>query len=78
MRPDRHVWLRGHDSQPVRDTHGAAISFRITASQVLADHGTWHQLRTAHPTAQDIFGGWHTGLTLIPVPFPELAEGTQQ
>ncbi|MCX4666417.1 hypothetical protein OG453_07010 [Streptomyces sp. NBC_01381] len=78
MNPGGYVWLRGHGNQPVRDTHGEAVAFRITASKALAGHGTWYQLRTAHRAAQDIFGGWHTGLALIPIPLSELKEGPRQ
>ncbi|MGW2719878.1 hypothetical protein [Streptomyces sp. NPDC001492] len=57
MKVGGYVWLRGHGSQPLRDTHGEAIAFRVTASKTLAGHGTWYQLRTAHRAAQGIFGG---------------------
>lgn len=78
MKVGGYVWLRGHGNKPLRDTHGEAIAFHVTAAKALAGHGTWYQLRTAHRAAQDIFGGWHTGLALIPIPLSELAEGPRQ
>ncbi|MEU9334129.1 hypothetical protein AB0D49_13365 [Streptomyces sp. NPDC048290] len=78
MRPGGYVWLRGHGNQPLRDARGEAIAFRIAASKAVAGHGTWYQLCTAHRAAQDIFGGWHTGLALIPFTLSELAEGPRQ
>ncbi|MBK3575950.1 hypothetical protein ACWIID_11040 [Streptomyces phaeochromogenes] len=78
MKAGGYVWLRGHGNQPLLDTHGEAIAFRIDASKALAGHGTWYQLRTAHRAAQDIFGGWHTGLSLISISLSELSEGPRQ
>ena len=54
------------------------FAFRVTASKAFAGHGIWYQLRTAHRAAQDIFGGWHTDLALIPIALSELAEGPRQ
>lgn len=78
MKPGGYVWLRGRGNQPLRDTNGEAITFRIAAAEALAGHGTWYQLRTAHRAAQGIFGGWHTGLALIPITLSELTEGPRQ
>lgn len=39
MKPGGYVWLRGRGDQPLRDTNGEAITFRIAATEALAGHG---------------------------------------
>ncbi|MGG2460512.1 hypothetical protein ACO0M4_11930 [Streptomyces sp. RGM 3693] len=71
MDPGDCVWLRGGHDQHLRDVHGDPITFRITDADHLPGRGTWYHLHTPHPVAQEIFGGWHTGLSLIPSPVIE-------
>ncbi|MEU1015388.1 hypothetical protein [Streptomyces sp. NPDC005898] len=78
MRAGTHVWLRSTSGQHLADRDGTPVVFVITDVQSLAQHGTWYQLHTSRPAAQEIFGGWHTGLSLTPVPKRDLREGTSQ
>lgn len=77
MKAGGYVWLRSGD-RPLSDTHGEAIAFRISAAETLSGHGTWYQLHSSHRAVQEIFGGWRTGLNLIPIPLLELPEGPRQ
>ncbi|WP_327356295.1 hypothetical protein [Streptomyces sp. NBC_01304] len=72
------VGLRAALGTPLSDAHGPEIAFHITAAETLAGHGAWYHLHTAHCAAQEIFGGWHTGLALTPIPPIRLTEGPPQ
>ncbi|MER6424537.1 hypothetical protein [Streptomyces sp. NPDC001137] len=72
------MWLGCGPGRHLSDAHGDAIVFHITSTDPLPGHGTWYQLHTSHAAAQEIYGGWHAGLALIPISLSELAEGPRQ
>ncbi|GHE09205.1 hypothetical protein [Streptomyces alanosinicus] len=75
MKTGDRVWLRGNPGRHLSDARGDAIAFLVIAIETLPGHGTWYQLHTAHPAAQEIFGGWHTGLTLTRIPLTDRSSG---
>jgi hypothetical protein len=58
-----YVWLRQDNGRHLTDSAGTPIRFEIGGVDSTPS-GTWYLLSTPHPTAQDIFGGWHTGQRL--------------
>ncbi|MFI6469805.1 hypothetical protein ACIBL5_06005 [Streptomyces sp. NPDC050516] len=75
MKPGDEVWLRTLAGAHLADADGQRIAFRITKVEPLPHSGTWYLLRTEHPTAEQIFGGWHPARPLTPIHPTEHAEG---
>jgi hypothetical protein len=77
VNPGDEVWLRTLAGTHLTDADGQRIAFRIAEVQTLAYSGTWYLLRTAHPTAEQIFGGWHPARPLTRIHPTEHTEHTE-
>ncbi|MFD3511981.1 hypothetical protein [Streptomyces sp. NPDC058657] len=55
--------MRQENGAHLADAQGAPIRFEIGDVHTTSS-GTFYLLTTPHSTAQDIYGGWHTGQRL--------------